>query len=453
MAGLTATGLGSGIDISGLVSQLVAAERQPVANRLNLREARTNAELSALGKVKSALSQFRDTLRALQDLPSFQGRKVTVGDDTLLSAKAGAASVPGTWSVEVMTLATGAKLTSAAFPDPDAAIGTGTLSISVGDKTALIAIGPEGNSLRGIRDAINAASDNPGVTATIVNGTAGAQLVLTSRGTGSDQAITVTPDGGDGGLAPFRFSTGAPDNTLTVLQTAADATLKIDDIAVTSAGNTVTDAIEGITLDLVQAKPGTPTSLTVAFDTDGAKRMVQGFVDAWNKLAGTITEVTKYNSETREAAALLGDAAIRGLRDSLRREVTATAGAAGTALSSLATLGITTQTSGKLEVNSTRLDAAVATDFDGLGALFAGDDGLAGRIDGLLEGVLRSSGTLAVREATLKSSLKTITSQRETLERRMERVQSRLEAQFNGMDRLLSQLRNTSNFLTQQLTR
>jgi flagellar hook-associated protein 2 len=449
MATLTSSGLGSGLDIKSIVEQLVAAERAPQANRLTTRESKANEELSALGRFKSALAGFKDSLAKLTDAATFQGRTVTVEDDKVFTATASSTSLPGTYSVEVITLASAQRLRSIGFGDATTAVGTGTLAITVNGETANILIGPTDNSLNDIRDAINASPDNPGVRATIVKASDGAHLIISGTETGAANAITIAASGGDGGLAAFNYAAGAPANTLLQLQAASDANVVIDGFPASSASNAISDAIEGVTLNLLATKPGTAVDVSIEYNPDGAKTSVQGFVTAYNKLIDTVTELTKYNPDTRDAAPLLGDATVRGIRDQLRREISA-AGGEGV-FTSLAAIGVTTQTTGKLAVDAKKLGDAIDSDFDAVGALFAGASGLAKRLESLAESSLSSASTISTREGSLKSTLKGITSQRETLDTRLEKVRSRLLDQFNAMDRLLSRLKNTSAFLSQQL--
>jgi flagellar hook-associated protein 2 len=450
MAALTASGLGSGLDIKSLVEQLVTAERAPTANRLTARESKANSELSALGKFRSALASFQDALKNLKDVDTFQGRKVTVGNDEVFKATADSTSLPGNYAVEVLTLASAQRLRSGAFPDATAAVGTGTLSITVNGATSSVLIDGAATSLNDIRNAINAAPDNPGVRANVVKAADGAYLVLSSTATGAANAISIAVSGGDGGLAPLVFDPLAGSNPMTELLPAADATVEIDGVPVTSDGNSITDAIDGVTINLLGAEPGTVLDLNVDYDPASAKTSVQTFVSAYNKLMDTVAEITRYNADTREAAPLLGDATVRGVRDQVRREL---ANSFGSGLySSLAAIGVTTQITGKLEVNATKLDNAIDADFDAVGGLFAGSGGLATRLDGIAGAALASNSSIATREGALKTALKGITAQRETLDDRIEQVRNRLLDQFNAMDRLLGQLKNTSNFLTQQLS-
>lgn len=449
MATITSSGSGSGLDIAGIVEQLVAAERAPIANRLTARESKANELLSALGKFRSALATFQDSLKSLKELNTFQGRKVTVGDDKVFTATAGATSLPGNYSVEVTALATAHRLSTAARPDATSAVGTGIISITVNGNTSNIAIDAPANSLNDIRNAINADPDNPGVRATIVTGTDGAHLVLSATRTGVANAISVSVSGGDGNLSPLVYTAGGPANTMTELAAATDAGLIIDGVTVSSATNTITNAITGVTLNLASADPGTEHALDIGYDTDGAKRSVGNFVNSYNKLIDTITELTKYNKDTRDAAPLLGDSTVRGVRDQLRRELGSALGDTDTA--TLAGIGVTTQTTGKLAADATKLDAAIAADFDAIGGLFSGTTGLATRLDTIVTATLSSASTIATRESNLKTTLKTITSQRASLDERLALVRERLSKQFNAMDSLLAQLKTTSNFLSAQL--
>ena len=449
MPTLTSSGLGSGLDIKSIVEQLVAAERAPQANRLTTRESKANTELSALGKFKSSLAGFKDSLAKLTDAATFQGRTVKVEDEKVFTATASSTSLPGTYSVEVITLASAQRLRSIGFGDATTAVGLGNLAITVNGATANILIDGTATSLNDIRDAINKAPDNPGVRATIIKASDGAHLIISGTETGAANAITIAASGGDGGLAAFNYTAGDPANTLLQLKAASDANVVIDGFPASSASNAISDAIEGVTLNLLTTKPGTAVDVSIEFNPDGAKTSVEGFVTAYNKLIDTVTELTKYNPDTREAAPLLGDAAVRGIRDQLRREISA-AGGEGV-FTSLAAIGVTTQTTGKLGVDAKKLGDAIDSNFDAVGALFAGASGLAKRLDGVAESSLSSASTISTREGTLKSTLKGITDQRETLDKRIEKVRSRLLDQFNAMDRLLAQLKNTSAFLSQQL--
>jgi len=229
--------------------------------------------------------------------------------------------VPGNYSLEVTALATRGKLASGAFAGADAVVGNGTLNISVNGQTASVIISPEASTLADIRNAINDAPDNPGVDATIINAADGAYLVLSSRETGANQVISVESVGGDGGLDQLVFDPLSDANPMTQIEAPADATLIIDGFTITSGSNSVAGAIEGVTIDLLEAQPGTTVSLGRRLDQVAAKAAVGSFVNAYNGLVDVIGQVTRFDAESGEAAPLLGDATVRGIKDRLRREL------------------------------------------------------------------------------------------------------------------------------------
>ena len=181
MPSIISTGIGSGLDIAGIVQSLVAAEGQPVESRLGQQEIRAQAKLSAFGSLKSALSDVRDKLDIMQSLDKFLSRKASSSNDAVFTVSAGTDALPASYSLDVLQLAQAHKLTSGAFVDSDTAVGTGTLTVGLGGTTMDIEITSENNTLAGIRDEINASTENPGVAATIVNADSGSYLILTLK--------------------------------------------------------------------------------------------------------------------------------------------------------------------------------------------------------------------------------------------------------------------------------
>lgn len=448
---ITATGLGSGLDVKSLVDQLVAAERQPVATRLATQEARASAQLTAIGRLKSALAAFDDAVGALADLDQFQQRTATVSDEKRLAATVTSAAVPATYEVEVLALASAHRLVSGPFASAGTVVGEGQLVITSGADSMQIEITTANNTLAGIRDAINASTSNPGVRASIVTGADGAHLILTATQTGAAAAVTVDAVAAGSPLEVLEFGAGT-SNALTQAAAATDAAARIDGLDVTSATNSIADAIEGVTIDLLEAAPGEAVTLTVDYDTEGARTLVSKFVDAYNGVISTINQLTSYDADSGAAGALLGDAATRGVKAALRDALGRTAGASTDPWRSLAEIGVKTGTDGKLTLDATRLGTAIDTDFDAVGRLLAGsDDGVAVRLKDVAEGWLASDGRLGARETTLKARLDDISDRRADLETRMEALRKRYQNQFNALDQLVSQLNQTSSFLTRQL--
>lgn len=450
---IVSPGIGSGLDINSLVSQLVAFERAPVEQRLNRQEADVNADLSAFGVLKGALSAFESTLTNLNDAAAFQARKANSSDETFFTASATKDAAIGGHTIEITSLATAHKLASGAFTDSSTTVGTGTLTISVGADSFDVLIDGTNNTVAGIRDAINAASDNTGVTATLLNADDGTRLILNSDSTGAANTINVTEAGGDGGLVSLVYDPGGSGTTnLTQLTAAADAQLDVDGFTVSNGTNTITDAIEGVTLNLLQAQVGNSLQLDITTDVDVAKQSIQDFVTNYNAIVASIFNIAGFDAATSTGGPLLGDSLVRGVESQLRRELsTAVTGSSGS-FSTLAEIGITTQLDGILSIDDAALDAALADEFDNVGALFSSTDGYAPRLINLMDSYLDSlDGLLELRIDTLESNLDDISDERVALDLRMEAVEARILAQFTAMDALVSQLQATSDFLTQQL--
>ena len=313
MASIISSGIGSGLDIGGLVQQLVAAEAKPVETRIGQQEARTQAKLSAFGSLKSALSEFRDKLEVMKDLQSFLARKSTSGNEEVFTTSASESAVAARYSVQVEQLAQAHKLTSGAFANSDAVVGTGALTVMVGASTFTVDITDDNSTLAGIRDAINNAGDNPGVSATIVNAEAGSHLILTADDTGSEHTLTITQADGDGGLSVLEYD---PENGLTSLTEAAaamDAVALIDGFEVVSTGNTVSGAIDGVMINLLQATPGEAFELKVENDEETVRKTINEFVESYNQLNETFDKLTAFDATSQIGGPLLGDATIRAL--------------------------------------------------------------------------------------------------------------------------------------------
>jgi flagellar hook-associated protein 2 len=449
MGSIVSSGVGSGLDIAGLVQQLVQAEGAPKTVRLNAEEAKVQAKLSALGTLRSALATFRDTITTLKDLAKFQGRKVTLSTPDFVQAVAASSAVPGRYAIEVEQLATAHKLQSSGSPAPTTPIGTGTLRIATTTQNFDIVIDSTNNTLAGIAAAINDSAANEKVLATVVTGTTEARLTITARATGTANALTITESGGDAGFV-------ALVNGLTPVQGALDAEVLIDGIEVTSGTNTISGAIAGVEITLVEPneEDGDTTEITVEYDRAAARKTIDELVKSYNGVVDAIKNVSSYNLETKEGGPLFGDAGLRNIVYQLRRVLTSNVVGLTGPFDMLGEIGITAEFNGKLAVDTADLDAAFAADFDAIGELFATDHvGIAVKLDELLAPYLDSDGVFDSRAAGLKSSIDVINERREVLNKRLATLQARYTKEFNALDSLLSQLQGTSNFLSQQLSR
>jgi len=446
MGTIISSGVGSGLDVAGLVKKLVEAEGAPKSLQLDKAEAKVQAKLSALGSLRSALASFRDSLNVLKNASKFQGRAATLSTPDFLTATASSTAVPGSYAVEVDQLASAHKLQSGDYATTATVVGTGTLEIAIGDETYEIELGAENNTLAGIAAAINASDASEKIQATVITGSSAARLTITARETGAESEITITQSGGDAGLVAL---VGGLDE----ITPAADARAFIDGLLVTSKTNVVTGAIAGVDLTLTKVNDdGETTDLSVGYDRTAARASVDSFVKSYNTLVDSLKKLTSYDVQTRTGGPLFGDGGVRNLVDQLRRELSASVGGADETFDTLAEIGITVQLDGKLAVDTADLNAAFTTDFDAIGALFGGEDtGVAVKLDALLEPYLASTGVFASRTASLQSSIDAINDRREQLGVRLTALQARYTKQFNALDGLLAQLQGTGNFLAQQL--
>ena len=468
------TGIGSGMDVNGMVKALLNAEAAPKTAQLDRLEKTTTTKVSALGQFRSALSTFQNTLSKLNDASLFEKRNATSSNADIVSVKADSAAGAGNYNLQVFNLAQSSKVALAGVDNASDTLGSGRMTISVGED--VLELDLSSASLADIRDAINAAGKDQGLSATIVsdpNGDAGSRLILSSNrsGTGNDISVAVSADADEalrnlafappsGTEADFTPETPDDPRAARVISYSQDANLAIDGVKLSSAGNTIEDAIEGVTLTLnkAQTKEALENADTITIgvtqDRAGVRTSINEFVDAYNKLMDTVdslTSVVSVGGDDGEplAAALVGDASVRSFMSAIRSELGAAAGGDGIRI--LADLGVTTQRDGKLAVDSTKLNQALDNNLEQVSSFFTGEKGLMARLEAKTKPYTQSGGILENRTKALQNTLSSVDSQRETLASRLSKLESRLFAQFNAMDALVSQMSSTSSFLTAQL--
>ncbi len=392
MPPITSSGIGSGLDVNGLVSQLLTLERQPIV-ALERKEATYQAELSAYGSLKSALSGFQTTVRGLSSLARFQAVKASVADTGILGAGASSTALPGSYSIEVKQLAQTHKLASAAFTNTTDSIGTGTLTIQFGSVSGgvftangakpvkTVSVDSAHSSLSGVQDAINAAQI--GVSASILNDGTGYKLVLTSQDSGAANSLKITvSDGSDAshtdnaGLSRLAYDpAGSAGNGKNLTETVAaqNALLKVDGIDnIAKASNTVTDLIPGVTLSLFKpSAANTPTTLTVARDGEGVRKGVEDFVKAYNDLQKSVKDLTAYDAATRRGAILQGDSSALSILSQVRRILNSTITGLSGGYTALSQIGVSFQKDGTLALDASKLQTAVNGNFNDIAGLFA----------------------------------------------------------------------------------
>lgn len=452
MASTGAVG-GSQIDVQSLVSQLVAADRATPDAQIARDSTRVTTQISAIGQLMGSMSTFRSTLSSLKTVDVFSTRSATSSDSTVLTASANAKAVPGTYSISVDQLATAQQLSSKAFAGGSSTVvGSGTLTISLGSKSFDVNIDSDHASIAGIRDAINSATDNAGVRATLVQGTDGSHLVLSSSVTGAENAISVAQKSGDSGLAQLTYSASAKSN-YTEIKAAQDAIVHVANVTVTSATNTVDKAIDGVTLTLnhVTEEDDDPVTLTVGYDKGSVSSRISNFVTAYNALEKQIANLRSYDSATQKAGPMLGDSLLTGIENELRSSISTGVAGQASGFQTLSSIGITTQSDGTLAIDDAKLQKALANNFDAVGNLFGSENGVAARMFKQVDDRLKSGGTIDSRSKNLVKEQTDISKRKDELDARMKTVQQSYLQQFTRLDTLLSQLQVTSSYLSQQI--
>jgi flagellar hook-associated protein 2 len=450
MASITTSG--GVLDVNSLVTQLVSAERLTQSAPITRHEVAVTTKISALGSLKGALATFKSALEPLRTTEAFQTRSTKLTDAAFFSVAADATAVAGHYDVEVVDLAQSQQLASKQFVDGSASnVGYGQLNFTFGSESFAVTVPQDGATLAEIRDAINTASGNPGVQATLLNSTGGARLILTGAQTGLDQAIKVTASGGDGGLNQLVYDPAGTKN-LSVLRAAGDAKIRIAGFDVTSHTNVFKDAIDGVTITAKAVTEDDETvGLDVAVDNGAISGRIQTFVAAYNNTQATLGKLGNYNAQTQVAGALLGDSLLRSVQDEIRRDLTNPVAGLKAGFSTLASIGVTTTATGTLEVDTSKLNAALAADPAAIAQLFGSEDGVAARLYSQLQSRLASSGDVETRNKSLSGELKGIGEQKARLELRLGQIEARFRKQFVALDGLLTRSQSTASYLTQQL--
>ncbi|TAN70614.1 MAG: flagellar hook protein [Methylobacter sp.] len=399
MAGITSTGLGSGLDIKSLVSSLVTAEQTPATKRLDTQEAKLTAQISAYGNLKSAMSTFQGSLSGLKSLSAFQKLTAVSSDTSIITASTFSNADPATYNLEVKQLAKSQTLSTSPVSSATAALGTGTLTIKFGttsyvpdattglptnvpngftqdgNKAALtLNIDPSNNTLAGLSEAINKAK--AGVTASVVTDNSGSRLVLNSTESGASNSMEISvTDTGDNnntdasGLSAMAFNATA--HNMGQHQTAQDAKLAINGLDITSSSNTVNTALKGLSLNLQQAQPGKIVTVGVSQNNDDITKAVEGFVKSFNELVTTVSPLTSYDKTTQKGGVLQSDATLRSAMAQLRSELGSMGNGLTGSIKSLSDIGVNTQKDGTLTLNSAKLTSQLSSNRSGVTAVFA----------------------------------------------------------------------------------
>lgn len=472
MTTVSSLGVGSGLDLNTLLAGLTTAEQVPVTHLTN-QQSSYNTKLSAYGTLKSGLSALQAAAAALGTASLFQGVTATSSATGVLTASATATAKSGTYAVNVTQLAQAQSLVATGVASTTTAIGTGastTVTLQFGaisggalatgtytgatftaDATrpaTSVTINSSNNTLGGIRDAINA---NPamGVTATIVNDGSSTpdRLVLTSTATGAQSSMQITVSG-DAAVSNLLANDPAATQNMQQTVVGQDAKLTVNGIAVSSASNTVAEAVQGTTMTL--ATTGSST-LSLANNTASVQTAITAFVTAYNNLQSTENNLSAFNVAAKTQSALTGDATLRNIQTHIRAQLY-TPQASGS-LTMLSNIGVSFQTDGTLAIDSTKLTAALSSNMSGVQNLFSsatGTTGLGSQLSTLITGFSNTGGSLQSATAGVNTTLKSLATQIESAQTLADATIARYKLQFNQLDVLMSNMKSTSAYLTSQ---
>jgi flagellar hook-associated protein 2 len=458
------TGLGSGLAIGDIVTALVNADKLAKQTQITTQSKLVTTKLSGIGTLQSAMSSFQALLKPASGTTSkldFAGYAATSSDATKVTVTSDNTAVPSTHTVKVNALATSSSVATAAFASSTSAIPSGNnLTITQNGITNSYTI-PAGATLASVVKQINANSTTTHISANLITDANGTRMVLGSSVTGEGSDITTTSD-----IAGFTIAANTQLDTTSATSAGylnakpVSANVTVDGFTFISASNTI-DNLGGVALTLQPGSIGSTSTVTVSTNTDGLKTSLQAFIDSYNAVVGAISTVTKATiSDTPDAttgatvtpAALTGDSMPRSILSAMRNELVTT-GAAGN-LSVLSQLGITTnQTDGKLSLDSTKFDAAMAKGLAGdVQQLFSGtgdgSNGLISRMNAAITPYTQTGGIFDTRKTSLNKQQSDLTDQQTALDLRVETLTATLTAKYNAMDLLVGQLKASATSIT-----
>lgn len=472
MATISSAGIGSGLDVNSIITQLIALERRPI-NQLQTQKTGLTTQLSSYGRIQSSLDTLRTAARSLTESSTWTPTTATSSDTSAVGASTGTSTSPGSYSVQVTRLAASQLIATSALPSASSTLGQGTLHIELGawdaGATAFtpksggsvidIAIGAGQDTLEGIRDQING-NTSVGVRASIVTDNSGARLVLTSASSGETNGfrLTVTDadavDNDNAGLSRLAYDPAGGAGVATRTQAALDASALINGLTVLSSSNTLSNVIDGVTLTLAKITVS-PVEISINRDSAAMRKSVETFASAYNDVIKLLRDQTKYDPATKTGGPLQGDRAAVGLEDRLRTLLRQDSSASSVFVRA-SDIGLDVQTDGSIKTNTAKLDAAIVNVaeikkfFTTSGGSDA-SDGLGIRSRNLTDSILGIEGPVATRKQGLQKRIDSNVSRQEAYEQRVLATEARLRAQYTALDRNMAQLSGLQGYVTQQV--
>ena len=473
MASISSIGIGSGLDIESMITQLVAVERVPVT-KLQTEATSLQTKLSTYGKLQSSMAALRDAASALTRASTWKATVGSSSDPASVAVTTSSSTLPGSYSIEVSRLASVQSNATGVYASADALVGEGTLHIELGTwgpgqtsftpkagATAVdITVGPPAESLAQLRDKINAS--NSGVVASVLTDASGARLVLRSAATGEANGFRIGVTDTDGnnsdglGLSALAFDPSAGILTMAQALAAANASASLNGLPIGSESNTLSNVLDGMTLTLGKVTSA-PVLVEAKPDTANIRKALDSFVTAYNDLNKLVAEQTKYDAASKTAGVLQGDSAAVSIRAQMR-SLLGSSSSASAMFGRLADVGFDVQTDGSIKLDETKLANGLAN-LDEMRKLFANSDlvtpannGIATQLRAMADQVLGIEGSIATRTEGLRKRIDLNQDRQEMLEDRIAMVEKRLRAQYTALDKQMASLTSLSNYVTQQIS-
>lgn len=436
---ISTLGVGSGLDLNGILTQLQSAERMKLKPILQER-AQLQSKISAFGSLKGALSDLQNAMEKLGKPETYSASTSSVTGDAVKAA-ANADAAKGNYNVTVNTLATTYSIATEGIADKETNLGATTITIDMQDGSQLsLDVAHSKSSLEEIKDAINDLEG--GVTATLINDGSGTpyRLSLSSTESGTDAAITNVDFGALNGTLNLDAATEVA---------AVNANFDVNGVNITSQSNQVEDAIEGVTLTLEEVGEST---VSIELDEESVKKAVESFVLKYNALDKTIDELRAYDAATGKGGPLMGNSTLYNAESQVD-SVLSEAGTEG-AFALLSELGIEKELDGTLKINKDEFNEIIDNNLGDLEKFFAGTDGVGGmaeKLDNVLETLLEEDGLVDAATEGLESTLDSLEERQASAERMIDSTIERYRSSFARLDGMVASMNAAGGMLMSQL--
>jgi len=431
MAGISFSGLASGIDSGKLIDQLVSLE-QARATTLQARQSDLNTQKSIVGTLNSLVSTLATKARAL-DLTSEVTPKSATTSDARVSVAVSSNAASATHSVRTQQLATTQVTSSKTFATQTAGVlGTGSVQITVAGASKTVSWSAT-DSLTDVADRITSAG--AGVSASVLFDGSAFRLIVTADGSGTTGKPTFV-DSGSGLDLSVAGNIKVP---------AQDAIVTIDGVDVTRSKNVIDDALTGVTLTLTAPHAATDpdTKITVGLDSKALKDKVKSLVDSFNALNASLHLQLDYNGTQKGTNTLFGDSTLRQLQGALATVATSEYGG-----STLGALGISRDKTGAMTFDETKFNDALAKNSNAANTVFV-TGGFATALTNLADSFTQTgTGLFATKTQSLTDRGADLQKQIEVINRSADNLRTRLEKQFQALEEAMARLQSQSSFIS-----